>query len=90
MSDLGVSFDCKINRQIQIENTITKAKRVLNAIKLILKHFNKQELLNLIMANNYSILNNRNIHADTSRFGIASYIVDLKKFKCICGLENTI
>ena len=35
---------------------ITKAKKALNTIKLIWKHFNKQELLKLITSNYYSIL----------------------------------
>ena len=56
MKVLGVSFDSKLNWQFQIENSITKAKRALNAIKLIRKHFNKQELLKLITSNYYSIL----------------------------------
>ena len=56
MNVLGVSFDCKLNWQIQIEGTISKAKKALNAIKLIRKHFNKQELLKLITSNYYSIL----------------------------------
>ena len=56
MNVLGVSFDSKLNWQIQIQNSITKAKRALNAIKLIRKFFTKNELLTLITANYYSIL----------------------------------
>ena len=48
---LGISFDCKLNWQIQLENSITKAKRPPNAIKLIHKHFNRHELLTPIKAN---------------------------------------
>ena len=48
---LGISFDCKPNWQIQLENSITKAKRPPNAIKLIHKHFNRHELLTPIKAN---------------------------------------
>ena len=33
MNVLGVAFDCKMNWQTQIEQTITKAKKALNATK---------------------------------------------------------
>ena len=56
MNVLGVAFDCKMNWQTQIEHSITKAKKALNAIKLIRKHFKSNELLNLITSNYYSIL----------------------------------
>ena len=56
MNGLGVSFDSKLNRQNHIEQAITKAKKALNAIKLVRKHFNKSELLKLITSNDYSIL----------------------------------
>ena len=56
MNVLGVSFDCKLNWQTQIQNSITKAKKALNAIKIISKYFNKNELLTLITANYYSVL----------------------------------
>ena len=48
MNVLDVAFDCKLNWQIHKENTITKAKKALNANKLIYKYFDKNELLNLI------------------------------------------
>ena len=56
MNVLGVSFDSKLNWHIQIENTITRAKRAPNTIKLILTHFNKHKVLNLIASNYYCIL----------------------------------
>ena len=56
MNVLGVSFDSKLNWQIQIQNSITKAKKALNAIKLIRNFFTKNELLTLITANYYSVL----------------------------------
>ena len=56
MNVLGVAFDSKLNWQIQIENTITKAKNALNTIKLIKKYFKKDELLTLVTANYYSVL----------------------------------
>ena len=45
MNVLGVAFDCKMNWQTQIEHSITKAKKALNAIKLIRKYFSKSELI---------------------------------------------
>ena len=42
MNVLGVSFDCKLNWQSQIQNSISKAKKALNAIKLIRKFFYKE------------------------------------------------
>ena len=56
MNVLGVTFDNKLNWQSHIENAITKSKKALNAIKLIRKHLNKDELLKLITSNYYSIL----------------------------------
>ena len=56
MNVLGVEFDCKLNWQTQISNSITKSKKALNAIKIIRKHFSKTELLTLITSNYYSIL----------------------------------
>ena len=56
MNVLGIAFDCKLNWQTQIKSTITKSKKALNAIKLIRHYFNKDELLNLITSNYYSIL----------------------------------
>ena len=38
MKVLGVKFNCKLNWQVQIENSITKAKKALNATKLIQKY----------------------------------------------------
>ena len=56
MNVLGVSFDSKLNWQIQIQNAITKSKKALHAIYLIRKHFTKNELLQIITSNYYSIL----------------------------------
>ena len=50
------AFDSKINWQIQIANTASESKRALHAIYLIRNHFRKEELLQLITANYYSIL----------------------------------
>ena len=56
MNVLGVAFDCKLNWQIQVQKTITKARNNLHAIQLISKHFTKKETLQLITANYYSVL----------------------------------
>ena len=53
---LGVNFDSKLNWQFHIQSAITKAKKALQAIKLIKKHFNKNELMTLLIANYYSVL----------------------------------
>ena len=37
---IGVNFDSKLNWQSHIQMAITKAKKALQAIKLIRKHFN--------------------------------------------------
>ena len=47
---LGEAFHSKLNWPIHSENTLTKAQ-VIHAVKLIHKHFNKPELLNLITSN---------------------------------------
>ena len=56
MNVLGVTFDSKMQWHHQIQNTINKAKTALNAIKLIRKYFNKNQLLDIITSNYYSIL----------------------------------
>ena len=42
MNVLGVAFNCKLNWQIQVQKTITKAESSLHAIQLISKHFTKK------------------------------------------------
>ena len=56
MNVLGVAFDSKLNWQIQTQNAMTKSKKSLHTIKVIRKHFNKAELLQLITSNSYSVL----------------------------------
>ena len=56
MNVLGVSFDSKLNWQNQIQNSITKSKKALQAIYLKRKHFTKAELLQITTSNFYSIL----------------------------------
>ena len=56
MNILGVQFDSRLQWTEHISNTINKSKRALHAIKLIKKHFNKEELRQLLTANYYSIL----------------------------------
>ena len=56
MNVLGVAFDSKLSWNTQIANSITKANKALNAIKIIRKYSNTKELLSLITSNYYSIL----------------------------------
>jgi hypothetical protein len=48
---LGVLFDSKLNWSSHIANVINKANKALNALKLILKFFNKYELINMENSN---------------------------------------
>ena len=56
MNVLGVTFDSKLNWQFHITKAITKSKKSLNAIYLIRKHFNTEELIQIVTSNYYSIL----------------------------------
>ena len=53
---LGVIFDSKLQWNEQVSNTIKKANKALQAIRLIKNHFNLQELTTLLTSNFYSIL----------------------------------
>ena len=53
MNVLGVTFDSKLNWPSQIENTVSKSKKVLHAIYLSRKYFSKNELLKIITSNYY-------------------------------------
>ena len=56
MNALGVVFDSKLNWAKHIANQINKANRALHAIKLIRRYFSKNEILQLLTSNFYSIL----------------------------------
>jgi hypothetical protein len=56
MNVLGVIFDNKLNWAKHVADQISKANRALHAIKLIRKYFSKQEILQLLTSNFYSIL----------------------------------
>ena len=56
MNVLGIIFDSKLQWTTQVMSTISKAKKALNAISLIKKYFNQEELLELVTANYYSKL----------------------------------
>jgi hypothetical protein len=56
MNVLGILFDSKMQWQPQVQLTINKSKRALQAIKLIRKYFSREQLLKLITACYYSIL----------------------------------
>ena len=57
MNVLGVIFDSKMQWSNQVAHAIKRSTKALNAIKLIKKNFNQQELLSLVTSNFYSILN---------------------------------
>ena len=56
MNVLGVHFDSKLNWQTHAQIAISKARKALQAIKIIRKHFTKNELYSLTVSNYYSIL----------------------------------
>ena len=53
---LGVIFDTKLQWAPQIANCVSKSISALNAIKLTKNFFNKQELLQLVTSNFFSVL----------------------------------
>ena len=53
---LGVIFDSKLQWSDQISHTIKRSMNALNAIRLIRRFFKKDELLQLVTSNFYSIL----------------------------------
>ena len=53
---LGVIFDSKLQWSDHVANTILKASRSLNALKMIRKYFTTKELLSLVTSNYFSIL----------------------------------
>ena len=53
---LGITFDSKMTWTLQIRNAIAKSSRALNAISIIRRYFNTNELLQLVTSNFYSVL----------------------------------
>ena len=53
---LGVVFDSKLQWTNHVAKAINKSNRSLNALRLIRKYFNTQELTSLVTSNYYSIL----------------------------------
>ena len=53
---LGVLFDSKLGWGPQVQRTVQKAEKALNAIRLIKNYFEQSELLQLITSNFYSVL----------------------------------
>ena len=51
-----VSFDSKLNRQIQVKKEITNSRKALHTRQLIHKYFSKHELLQIITSNYLSTL----------------------------------
>ena len=60
MNVLGVTFNSKLNWQIQVQRAITNSKKALHGINLIKKFFNKNELLKKTTSNYYSVLHYNN------------------------------
>ena len=56
MNVLGLLFDSKLQWGPHVAKILQKADRALNAIKLIKRFFNEQELLQIITSNYYSIM----------------------------------
>ena len=53
---LGVLFDAKLEWSLHIKNAIEKSAKALNALSLIRRYFNSNELLQLVTSNYFSIL----------------------------------
>ena len=53
---LGVLFDSKLRWEPQVQRTVQKAEKALNAIRLIKNYFEQSDLLRLITSNFYSVL----------------------------------
>ena len=53
---LGVLFDSKLQWGPQVQKTLTKANKALNAIRMIRNYFDQEDLLRLITSNFYSVL----------------------------------
>ena len=56
MNVLGIYFDSRLKWCNQVSSAIRKANRALNAIKIIRRYFNTDELLKILTSNYYSIL----------------------------------
>ena len=56
MNVLGVTFNSKLNWQEHISKTVVKSKKSLQAISIIKKHFDQNELKQIVTSNYYSIL----------------------------------
>ena len=56
MNVLGVTFDSKMNWQIQVSNAIAKAQKALYTLKLIRKFFSHKEMRTLLDSYFYSVL----------------------------------
>ena len=53
---LGITFDSRLTWGPQVTKAITKSSRALNALRLIGRFFNREEKIQLVTSNYYSIL----------------------------------
>ena len=53
---LGITFDSKLTWGPQVTKAITESSRALNALRLIGRFFNREEKIQLVTSNYYSIL----------------------------------
>jgi hypothetical protein len=56
MNVLGIYFDSRLKWASQVSNAIKKSSKALNAIKIIRRYFNTNELLKILTSNFFSIL----------------------------------
>jgi hypothetical protein len=81
---LGVVFGSKLKWEIHVISAIKKANRSLNAIRLIRKFFNSNELLALTTSNFYSIL------FYNSEVWLSMYMNDNVKHKLFVASANAL
>ena len=53
---LGIQFDSQMKWEPQVSQAIKKVRKALHGIRLIKKHFDKNELRQLLTSNYYSVL----------------------------------
>ena len=56
MKVLGISFDSKLSWDSQVSNTISKTNRTLHGLKLVRRHFNRQQMTQIVTSFYFSTL----------------------------------